>query len=306
MGPTCKFAPFTKSLIAGLNVVGAGNGTVMGAYNGVLLGIAQASAGDFDRAKTTLNKSLQMNRKDHSLTPVTLLEIARIGVATKKYAAAKAVAMEASYASAVYGQYDLIEESLSLATKLHLMSAKTPFTPLEPAAIWAKKNKARLMQASLIQKMAECLAEAGDADAASNMLSQANSVITNRNSLGRCVVSARLKYGNALVWFLKGNFAKGLAELNKSLTHFQSGSLWLYRLNWAKSLIVNGQISEREADRIYEVLLRDPTELDWKSDPMETLAYLASPHVVAMERWFNIVISRKDHRRAVELSLIHI
>jgi len=35
MGPTCKFAPFTSSLVAGLTVVGAGNGSIMGAYNGV-------------------------------------------------------------------------------------------------------------------------------------------------------------------------------------------------------------------------------------------------------------------------------
>jgi tetratricopeptide (TPR) repeat protein len=70
-GPTCKFDPFTAELIRGLSVNGAGNGTVLGAFNGILLGIAQASTEDWDRATKTLSRSLQFSGgMDHPLTPV--------------------------------------------------------------------------------------------------------------------------------------------------------------------------------------------------------------------------------------------
>ena len=54
-GPISKLDPFTSTLVSGLNVSGAGNGSVLGAYNGVLLGIAQASMEEYDRATKTLS-----------------------------------------------------------------------------------------------------------------------------------------------------------------------------------------------------------------------------------------------------------
>ena len=301
-GPTCKFDPLSGSLVTGLASSNAGNGSVMGAYNGVLLGIAQASQEDYQRANSTLERSLQIQGMDHALTPVALVELARIRGATGNYTAAGQVALQASNAAAVYEQYDLVEESLSFATTMHLMTAKTPFAPLPNAIVWAKLKKARLMQVSLIQKLAECLAEGGDSSKAAAVLKQANGVISSRNSLGSSVAAARLKYVGALVRFLNGDFAKGRVELNLALKHFQTGSLWLYRLGLVESLVTRASLSQREADRLYTVLLRDPTDLDWKTDPFESLAFLASNHVIPMERWFNIIIDRKDTRRAIEVA----
>ncbi len=300
-GPICKYDPLTSTLVNGLNIAGVGNGSVMGAYNGVLLGIAQASMEDYDRATKTLKSSLQMNRMDHPLTPVAMVELALIGGAAKHYAAAGQVALEASYAAAVFDQFDLVEEALSVGTKLHLMTAKTPYPPLENAILWAKQKRARLMQASLIHRLAECLAEGGEAELASRVLRQANGVISTRNSLGACVVSARLKYIGAVIEFLNGDLIGGKAELGKALDHFQTGSLWLYQLGLADQLASSGA-SQREADRVYETLLRDPNEIDWKVEPMEAIAFLASPHVGSMELWFDIVINRKNPSRALEVA----
>lgn len=301
-GPTCKFDPFTNTLVAGLRSNNIANGTVLGAYNGVLLGIAQASTEDYKQAAGVLKRSLQFKKMDHALTPVALLQLARIGGATKNYIQAGQLALQASNAAAAFDQYDLIEESLSTGTTLHLMSSKTPYPPLQNAIVWAKKEKAKLMQASLIQKLAECFGEAGNAADAATAIRQSRSVINNRNSLATSVVGARLKYVGALVRFLNGDFGNGRAELNKAIAHFQTGSLWLYRLSWVESLVANGSLSQREADKLYTVLLRDPTDLDWQTDPFESLAFLASNHVASMERWFNIVIDRKDNKRAIEVA----
>ena len=299
-GPICKFDPLTGRLVAGLNVSGVGNGSVMGAYNGVLLGIALASTEDYARASKMLTSSLQTKGKDHPLTPVALLELAQIGAASKHYKAAGQVAMEASYSAAIFDQFDLIEEALSTATQMHLVTDKTPFPPLENAIKWARREDARLMQVSLIHRLAECLAEGGQADLAAQVLQQTNGVISNRNSLGNSVVSARLKYTDALIQFLKGDSKGGRAKLNAALEHFQKGSRWLYQVGFADNL-ASGGASQREADRVYQALLRDPTEEDWKTEPMESIAFLASPHVDSLERWFDIVINRKNPNRALEV-----
>ena len=53
-------------------------------WNGVLLGIAQASAGRLEEGFSTLQNSLQYNRTmDHSLTPIALLDMANIAMAKR-------------------------------------------------------------------------------------------------------------------------------------------------------------------------------------------------------------------------------
>tara|TARA_B110000495_G_scaffold157484_1_gene141195 strand:- start:1478 stop:4666 length:3189 start_codon:yes stop_codon:yes gene_type:complete len=301
-GAISKYDPFTNQLINGLSIAGAGNGSVMGAYNGVLLGIAQASMEEWESAARTLNTSLQLNGMDHSLTPVALLEMAQIASVTENYTVAGDLALEASCSAGIFGQYDLVEESLNFGATIHLMTVKSAYAPLQNAIKWAAFNKARLMQASLIVKLADCLAESGDARAAAAVLREANGPISTRNSLGNAVVSARLKYVTAVIQFLQGDFRNGSASLVSALRHFQKGSRWLYQLGLADQLVVSGSITPRQGELLYSALLRDPTDLDWKTDPMEAIAFLASSHVGSMERWFDLVVSRMNHQRALEVS----
>ena len=300
-GPISKFDPFTNQLVNGLSMAGVGNGSVMGAYNGVLLGIAQASMEEWESASRTLTSSLQIKGMDHSLTPVALIELAQIATTTENYSVASELALEASYLAAIFDQYDLVEEALGVGTTLHLMKSRSVYPPLENAIKWADYRKARMMQASLIVKLAECFAEAGDAKTAATVLRQTKSVINNRNSLSAAVVSARFKYVGALIQFLNGEFRQGSSMLIAALKHFQKGSRWLYQLGLADQLVVSGSITDRQGELLYSVLLRDPTDLDWRTDPMEAIAFLATPHVGPMERWFDIVVGRMNHQRALEI-----
>ncbi len=301
-GAIAKYDPFTDQLVSGLSVSGAGNGSVMGAFNGVLLGIAYASMEEWEKAARMLTSSLQLKGMDHALKPVAMVELAQLALKTERYAEAGTLAMEASLAAGVYSQYDLVEEALGIGTTVHLMRAKSAYPPLENAILWAKANKARMLQASLIVKLAECLAEAGDSKGASFVLRQASGPINNRNSLPNAVVSARLKYVGAITQFLDGNFRGGMSSLSASLQHFQKGSKWLYQLRLADQLVAKGSITERQADLLYSALLRDPTDQDWKRDPMEAIAFLASPHVGSMEVWLDVTVNRLNHKQALEVS----
>ncbi len=302
-GPTSKYDPFSVKLLDGLRGAAVNDGTLIGAYNGVLLGLAQASVDEWDAAAETLGRSLQFNGgMDHTLTPVALMELANIGIETDNFAAAGKFALEASFSAATFYQYDLIEEALTIGAKVHMIQVGGAYPPLQPAILWANREKARQMQASLMVRLAECLAEAGQPALASEAVAQIKSVINSRNSLANTSVASRLGYLSALVRFQNADFVNGMSELTVALAGFQRGSLWLYRLALADNLTVAGNIGERQADLLYGALLRDPSDRDWKLDPLESMSFLASNHVGPMERWFDIVVNRKDLDRAISIA----
>lgn len=303
LGPMNKLDPLSRQLLTGMTVANAGNGSIMGAYNGVLLGIALASMERYDDAARMLTKSLQINGQfDHALTPVALTEMTRLAMAGGKRATATTLALEASYSAGVFDQYDLVNEALSLGTTNHLMTLRTPYPPLTNAIAWANREKVRLTQMSLIQRLAECHAEAGNTRAARETIALATTANRRRNTLGATVANARLKYTSAVAGFTDGNFAAGLSDLSAALTQYQNGSLWLYRLRLATDLVANKAVSELEADKLYGTLLRDPTDADWEFDPIEPMSFLATDHVTAMENWFDILIRRRQFERALQVA----
>ena len=303
LGPLNRLTPLSSRLLTALRVPGAGDGSIMGSYNGVLLGIALASMDRNDDAVRMLTRSLQINNQfDHSLTPVALTELTQLALGVGKKSTAATLALEASYSAGVFGQYDLVNEALSLGTTNHLLTLKTPYPPLSNAIAWANRDRARLTQFSLIQRLAECHAEAANARAARETIAAANTANRGRNSLGNSVANARLKYASAVTGFTEGNFAAGLSDLSAALTQFQNGSLWLFRLRLASDLVASKSVSELEADKLYASLLHDPTEDDWKVDPIEAMSFLSTDHVTAMENWFDILIRRRQYERAVQVA----
>ncbi|QEG24202.1 hypothetical protein [Mariniblastus fucicola] len=303
LGSMSRLDPLAKQLLTGVKVRGAGDGSIMGSYNGILSGIAMAAMERNDDAARMLTKSLQINGQfDHALTPVGLTELTRIAMSSGKKSTAETLALEASYSAGVFNQYDLVNESLSLGTTNHLLTLKTPYPPLANAIQWANREKYRLTQLSLIQRLAECHAEAANTRAAREVLAMANTADRRRNTLGASVANARLKYTSAMIGFTEGNFAAGLADLSAALGQYQNGSLWLFRLRRASDLISAGAVSELEADKLYGSLLHDPTDAEWRFDPIEPMAFLTTDHVTAMENWFDILIRRRQYERALQVA----
>lgn len=302
-GPTARFDPLTAQLVAGLAGGNAGNGSVLGAYNGVCLGMALSAAEDWEEAARVLKKSVQLSGGlDHSLTPLALLETAHVAFATERDELAATLALEASYSAAVFSQHDQVEEALVLGTVIHLKNNRSVYPPLANAIEWGRRNRARLLQASMIVRLAECYSEAGDPVTSNKILAQAGQAIRPRTTLDQAVVSARLKYITSLNQYLLGDFRRGASSLAAALKHFQTGSVWIYRLSLVDGLVTSGGINARQADQLYGVLLHDPTEIQWQTDPMEAIAFLTTPHVGAMERWFEVVVDRRDYKRAIEIS----
>ncbi|MCH2179692.1 MAG: hypothetical protein MK106_12900 [Mariniblastus sp.] len=300
-GVTCKIDPFTSKLVSGLSLLGRDQ-TPLGTWNTLLLGLAYASADDNKRAQSLIGQSLQLpGGLDHQLTPVGLLTLAYISFAQEQPDTAAGLALEASYSAALRNQFDLVEESLSLGTVIHLSRNRSVYPPLENAIAWAARDRINLMQAGLTVRLAECYSEMGDPVASTKVLSQTRRPMS-RNSLSRSVIASRMQYLVALNQFLQGDTKGGMVSLSKAMRSFQNGSRWLYQLALADSLVVSGAVGERQADVLYAALLRDPTQKEWQLEPIECLAFLTSSHIGAMERWLEIAISRRNFGLAMEVA----
>lgn len=303
-GATCKYDPFSAQLLDGLAPYAGGNGTLLGAWNGVLLGIAQASVEKYDVAQAKLAASLQFNGgMDHPLTPIALLELADLQRIQGKNAEAGTLALEASYSGAIFNQYDVVAEAMMLGTQVHLIDNRSVYPPLEPVIAWSSRsrNESRLCQAVATIRLADCFAEMGETELCTKALAQA------RRTLGRADLSltpevGRAAYLSAVVQYINGDYARGQEELSNALTRFSNGSRWIYQLKLAESLVISGNVTERQADLLYSVLLRDPTAAEWESEPIEAMSFLMSNHLGAIERWFEIIVARKDFDRALQVS----
>lgn len=302
LGATSKVSTFSNRLAAGLRVPARSDGSLFGAYNSVLLGLAQSSAEDWNSARQSLQAGLQFNNGfDHPLTGIALLELAQIGIATEDYNSAFRFALEASYSGAFFNQYDVVEEGIQTAARLSMFQGNGVLPALVPAIEWARLERAHRMQTSLAICLAESLVEAGQMTEAAAALARTNQP-SARFALALPSLVGRTKYVQAQADFQSGNFASGLTQLNASLTAYRPCSLWLYRLAMAEVLITGGVVTERQADVLYASLLRDPNSRDWRMEPIEALTFLASDHISALERWFEVVNNRKDLDRALEIA----
>jgi tetratricopeptide (TPR) repeat protein len=300
LGPTSKFSQLSNQMVAALRA--APRAGLLGAYNGVLLGLAQASIDDWNTAAQTLGTALQFNNgMDHPLTALALLQLAQIGVANQEYEVTFKFAMEASYTGALFGQYDVVDDSLSLASQMYLMQNSSPFTPLSLAIEWARRDKIYRLHTSLAIRLAESLGEIGQTSQATAALA-----LTDHNNargpLSTSQLGGRARFVRALNLFQSGNFSGGTTELDAAIKTYRPCSLWIYRLALTDTLTAAGGIAERQADLLYASLLRDPNAADWQRDPLESITFLATDHLLPLERWFEVALARGDNERALEIA----
>lgn len=298
-GVTTRLDPFSANCVKVLEPLGGGDGSILGAWNGIALGIAYAGVEEFDKAQEILLRSLQFGGgMDHLLTPVGLLELAVIKYQLGELNEAAALALEASYSAAFFGQFDLIEEALSLGTTIHLARDRSVYPPLQNAIAWLGRDNARFAQASLTIRLAECFSEAGDSSSSATLLNGVSRVVPRLSN----TLAGRLGYLVALNQFLDGNFEAGRVQLAEAMTLFQGSSRWLYQLGLADNLTLKRAISDRQSDLLYGMLLRDPVDNEWRTDPMEAMAFLSSNHLAPIERWFAIAIDNRDFEHAIEIA----
>ena len=308
LGPLCPDDPITRDLVDVLSRRQAPPNHWAQAWIDVQLGLALIGAGKPNEAIPTLNRAIVVSGQyDHPLTPTVLVELGRLALNRGDYKTAISYLNEASIAAYFY-DLQVVEESLRLGTVAHLASnGKGVYAPLPAAVAWCKTKGYRHIQASILLNAAECNLAGRQSREAVKSLADTKALSTRR-AMSRGMIGARYHYLLATCQFQEGQLAEGYQELTLAMTFMQFASKWLFQLGrldghaLAGNISINSPLTPRIAMDLYDGLLRDPSALDWALRPMESLAYLKTPHAHSYEHWFLIAVSRKDQDRALEIS----
>ena len=306
LGPLAEYDSLTSDLIAALG----GNVTLPNhwsqAWVDVQHGLALIGTRRENDAIPMLTRGLLVaGQFQHPLTAVALLELGRLALARGDYPTAIQLFQNASVAAYNYFDGQIVEESLRLATVAHLASNQPGVhAALAPAMQWAKAKDCDQIRASLLVSSAENLAVRGQTAEAVVMLKEAQLEML-RKSMRDGRVGARLNYIRAMVSFQQKAIAEGDALLASAMAYMRRSSIWLHHIRSLERLYSSGNrdFKDREAMKLYGVLLRDPLPADWTLQPMESLSVLVTPHPIPLERWFRIAFGqRKELERSFEIA----
>jgi len=306
LGPAGPHDPLTAEVAAALARRPGPPNHWSEAWVNVQLGLAMVASGRETQGIASLRQSLvAAGEFDHPLTSVALLELGRIALVHGDFATAAKHFEEATYAAYHYPDAGVLEEAFRYGAITHMISnAKGVYPPLAAAAQWAKVKGLRQLQVSLLLSAAENHAMLGQTREAAALLEEARAAI-GRRAMGAGRIGARLNLLSAMVLFQQKRVAEGEAALASAMSYMQSGSHWLFHIQFCDNLLVSGALNTRGprlAMELYREVLRDPQPTDWALDPMEALAVLVTPHPLPYEHWFEVALLRKEPELALEIA----
>lgn len=299
-GPIGQLNPVTRTIAT--QMVGNGGSDVIGAWTGIPKALTLLSQGEINRAETILRSSLLIGGVNHPLTPLAYMGLGQIAIQKNQVDAAQELFIRASVVAAAFEQYDMVGESLRLASLMH-SSKRTmlPYPPLLQAIEWAKRENRETLNAMLLTTAARLSAEGGDAQNAIAFLQRAKSEMA-RNDIRRSRTFTNWLYAAAMAAFVDGERKVGFARFEEFLKSAQNTSFWLYQIAAADNAVKEGVVTARESEVLYDLLLEEPAPADWTFRPEETMAFLATPHYAPMERWFEVALSRKAEEKAIGIA----
>ena len=309
MGPACKYDALTNQLVTLLQRRSAPPNNWSQAWVDLPLGTALAAAGDVSKAAATLEGAVVVHGElDHPLTASALFGLGRLALESGDFAKAGKLFEETTYATATYAGTTfadpaLAEEAFRYGQLTHLLTnQKGVYPPLTPALAWSRSHGSQQLHASLAILLADNLAALGETSAAVTALAEARGLLA-RSPMGSCDIGARMNVVAALTNYQARQVSAGDQALHAALTFQQTGSLWMFQIGLVDSTYLSGEIFDRVAALLYELVLRDPTPLDWAISPLEALTVMSRPHPVSYEHWFEATLKRgKEPELALEIA----
>lgn len=302
MGLACPHDPLTTQVLQALSLRPAPPNHWSQAWISVQLGMAYAAAGKGETAFGELTRGVQAaDTFDHPLTPVTLLELGQLSFQQKQFAKASKYFFEATISGALFEQYDVMEEAFRAGLLTHIVTGQGGlYRPLAGATEWSRRES-RWLEVSLLIAAAQNSAELNEPAAAVAFVEQARRRAARTGVLVGAV-GARMQYVTALINYQTGNLKAGGAAFASLLAYQTKSSFRLFEIGLVDRLYTGGVVTDRVADELYGQALREPGPTEWAVDPVETLSVVLTPHLPALEHWFEAALKRKEPERAIEIA----
>ena len=266
------------------------------------LAMAYLNIGEAGQAVPLLKQSVTVGGEyDTPLTPMIFEELGELAIQAGDYGTATKSLEEASYSAYAYGDLTVMEEAFRYGELVHVLSGKPGiFPPLAAAIPWANRQSyARELTASLMLSAAEGYALQGQTPQALKTLAEAREGAIQRHDMGLREIGSRWNYLKAMVDYQEGNVSNGDKSIGDALALERSGSLWLFQIALADDYVrgvIGAGLGAHRALALYNLLLRDPTAMDWASRPLETLAVMATPHFAGLR---SLVRNHAAKRRGI-------
>ncbi|MEO1496252.1 MAG: hypothetical protein AAFV43_03785 [Planctomycetota bacterium] len=258
-------------------------------------GVAAASQGRSKAAAPLLQRcTLLGGQLDYPLTPLALLVRGRIAL-TAGDASAPQLLREAILAGVAFQDYLVVTESLRLAHGLQLSLEARPLSLLEPLALWATQRG--FDEAAILARMAmaESLLTSQSTTEASRLL---DGVFGRNRVAARGPLRVEVMPLTVTAALQSGREASQVGEMLRTNASF---SLRRFRVALASEQVKSGRLSPRLATDVYATLLADPSGVDWREDPLDSVAAMSEPATEAFGHWFAAAVARRDDEQMLRV-----
>jgi hypothetical protein len=268
-------------------------------------GLALMGKGELEEAKKILKDSLEVQGGwDHPLTAVGLLGLADIALHQNDMSTSYSLLMDASVYFARHEQHEwLVEVAEMLATVGALERRRGTFEVLEQITAWAKP-RSYLAHSGTMGTSAVLAMDLANDSVAESLATQSLRPIskslgpTSRTREQATFVQARLA-------LKRGFFEDGLAKLEEVASllrgneekgpHFSC----LIELRRVLALLSNGQMSSEKVHLHLNRLLDGPSEVAWRTDPIECSAAILLDLTKYGEVWLESIERLNDPKAMI-------
>ena len=299
LGPLAKFDNISKEIIAELSG-GAPPNHWSNAWVDLQIGVAYAGQDKSDLALKRLRRAERLAGKfDHPLTCVALLEQGRIHMENANFSEALRLLAEAGFSAFYYDNLGVIDESFRLRAIIRQINPQNNLDPaLDPAIAWARQKRYLHIFSRLNFALTEELMNVGDWDNATAALKNGKARLRNATT---GLLGNWSQYLEARLLFQLGH-ESAPSVLAQAVTRQREIAPRNLQISITNNRYDQRQIRTREAINVYQTLLSDPTPADWVIRPLQTLAYMKSPHEGAFERWIDAQLASKATGAALEIT----
>ncbi|GIW98697.1 MAG: hypothetical protein KatS3mg111_2030 [Pirellulaceae bacterium] len=266
----------------------------------VLRGISQLSTrASADAANAIRAGMLLPGGGDYFLTPRASLVLAELDRRQGAVAPAMSLLQDAILLAGYYRQHDILSAALAKLTALAASGRRTDMvSSFQRVAAWGTKTSL-LAHAYATLAVLELSLEAGQFalfDRTSQQLAgtlRGRDTVMPRPIAHLAMVLARAAWARGRASVAQGHLDNALRLMHGSA---QSGAAVerVFQIQLVLDLYSSGSLTMADAERALGQLLAEPSESQWRDEPLDMLAFLTTSSLPAYRVWFEMAMARGD------------
>lgn len=298
LGPLARHSPLSTPLVELFSKSPqSGPAWLQSAWK-ALHGLSLLAIGDEAQAKTLLLSGFSIeNKLDYFLTPRCLLALASCDARQGNDAPALGRLLDASLRAAQLEQADALAESLAMIGNVACAARRVDLLPVLQAAVTWSQNYSTTAYLSGSAAISELAVVAGNQAVHDAAVKQMLSLLgTSDVVLPR--IQAQLGYAMARAAVAQNRLPLAEQQLETSMSMLRGNPLTgsatrrVFQTQLTLELLSRGDLPEADADQVFQSLLGEPADSQWRLWPLETLVSISTAHLDAYEKWLELAAAR--------------